>query len=118
MSDDLIAFMRAQLDEDERVAREADPAWHRRIVSELADRALYGIHKQVRHLAVWEPGRVLAEVDAKRQVMDLHPTVPEDWATDIAGDCRTCSEPAPCKTVRVLALPYADRPGYREEWRP
>lgn len=25
---------------------------------------------------------------------------------------------APCPTLRLLALPYADRPGYREEWRP
>jgi hypothetical protein len=24
----------------------------------------------------------------------------------------------PCLTLRLLALPYADRPGYREEWRP
>lgn len=26
--------------------------------------------------------------------------------------------PAPCSTLRLLALPYSDRPGYREEWRP
>jgi len=25
---------------------------------------------------------------------------------------------APCTTLRLLALPYADRPGYRDEWRP
>lgn len=24
----------------------------------------------------------------------------------------------PCRTLRFLALPYADRPGYREEWKP
>jgi hypothetical protein len=24
----------------------------------------------------------------------------------------------PCPTVRLLAQPYADRPGYRDEWRP
>lgn len=23
-----------------------------------------------------------------------------------------------CLTLRLLAPPYADRPGYREEWRP
>jgi hypothetical protein len=23
-----------------------------------------------------------------------------------------------CSTVRLVALPHADRPGYREEWRP
>jgi hypothetical protein len=25
---------------------------------------------------------------------------------------------APCRTVRLLAVRHADRPGYREEWRP
>jgi hypothetical protein len=25
---------------------------------------------------------------------------------------------APCRTLRLLALPHADHPGYREEWRP
>jgi hypothetical protein len=24
----------------------------------------------------------------------------------------------PCMTLRLIALPYTDRPGYREEWRP
>lgn len=25
---------------------------------------------------------------------------------------------APCDTIRILAQPYADRPGFRTEWRP
>lgn len=27
-------------------------------------------------------------------------------------------EQPPCPTLRSLALPYADREGYRQEWRP
>lgn len=26
--------------------------------------------------------------------------------------------PAPCRTLRAMALPFADRPSVREEWRP
>jgi len=61
----------------------------------------------------------LAEVDAKRRIIDLH--------DDVSGGCRTCMDAElsndgpdaaawPCPTLRLLALPYADHPGYREEW--
>jgi hypothetical protein len=46
-------------------------------------------------------------------------------ADEGSRECYSCSdkrgddiEPYPCPTVRLLALPYADRPGYRDEWRP
>ena len=64
------------------------------------------------HIARHDPARVLAEVDAKRRTLNLHP---------LRSDGRICNEDEdiyPCETVRLLALPYADRPGYRQEWRP
>lgn len=45
--------------------------------------------------------RALLEVEAKRLQLDLH---------------KGCS--ATCYVVRVLAFPYAGRPGYDERWRP
>jgi hypothetical protein len=30
----------------------------------------------------------------------------------------TMAEPFPCPTLRCLALPYADRANYRQEWKP
>jgi hypothetical protein len=142
---ELIDLLRAQLDEDERVARAADvkqgdPDWR---VSPVAITA--GEHFTVRsvrdsrpiarvqrldgdddepaaildgaataeHIARWDPARVLAEVDAKRRILDEH-------APDRQGYCPTCNDntvEAPCHTVRLLALPMADRPGYLEEWR-
>lgn len=73
----------------------------------------------------WTQERVLREIEAKRQLIDEHQDVND-------GSCSTCvdgewgypthggSSPQrfPCKTLRLLALPYADRPGYMEEWRP
>jgi hypothetical protein len=58
------------------------------------------------HIARWDPARVLAEVDAKRQILDL--------ATDVTEMSHDTAD----TMIRLLALPYADRPGYREEWRP
>jgi len=75
------------------------------------------------HIVRHDPARVLREIDTKRRLLDLH-------APDAMGTFTTCTEcgqgyemhdwgPAyPCATVRLLALPYADRPGYRDEWRP
>lgn len=62
------------------------------------------------HIARFDPARVLAECEAKRRVvtaiarwLDAHPD--EDHVP--AGDDALC----------WLALPYADHPDYREEWR-
>ncbi len=65
--------------------------------------------------------RVLVECEAKRRVVAEHPI-----DTDVINPgCRVCdSTPedgvwgdGPCATLRALALPYADHPDYREEWR-
>jgi hypothetical protein len=52
------------------------------------------------------PARIHAECEAKRRIVGLHP-------------CDNCGAAFdPCETLRLLALPYADHPDYREEWRP
>ncbi|MEU9661912.1 DUF6221 family protein [Streptomyces chartreusis] len=77
------------------------------------------------HIVRHDPSHVLREIEAKRQLLDEHQDVND-------GSCGTCvdgqwgypthggSSPQrfPCRTLRLLALPYAHRPGYREEWRP
>ena len=67
------------------------------------------------------PARVLREIDAKRRLLALHHQL-ED-AQEMLDFCATCDATGkypeyPCTTLRLLALPYAGRPGYREEWRP
>lgn len=100
---DLVTWLRAQLDDDERVAEQASSwTWQ----PELA-----GEHVSTAHIARWNPARVLADVDAKRCILAL------------GGDFDVYSEPYTAqpvweRAVRLLALPYADRPGFREEWRP
>jgi hypothetical protein len=58
------------------------------------------------HIARWDPARVLAECEAKRLLLQREPC--DD--TGVGDD--------PCHHLRALAVPYADHPDYREEWRP
>jgi hypothetical protein len=109
---ELVEWLRAQLDED----AEGFEA--------LGEVNLNGIESTASDWAREYVERARAEVDAKRRVLDLHGVV---WRRSTGGvadrvaDCRVCDHfPAqyPCPTLRLLALPYADRPGYRDEWRP
>lgn len=134
--DDLVAFLRARLDEDEAVARAAEPGpWSTNgyeIVTRADDRDLADVYggggSTPDHIARHDPARVLAEVEAKRRIIEMHetePAIPEvycDHGTHSPGKpamCAACGyEEAPCPTLRLLAIPYADHPDYRQEWRP
>lgn len=134
MTDDLVVWLRAQLDEDERRVYIWDSDGRARVAtmwvgpapgyttvaSDHADGRWVADGRTVddaRHIAVlWDPARVLAEVEAKRRILALH-------GQSSASVCDLCSSDShvvqmPCLTVRLLALPYADRPGYDERWRP
>jgi hypothetical protein len=132
---DLVAWLRAQLDDDERVARAATPgpwetyvAAHDVVVQNARrDRLIYETSLDDQReqqqaadgvfVAANSPDRILAEVAAKRAILaeydaarvnlDRHPT-------DLAGKGWLL---ATVRARRLLAAPYADRPGYRQEWR-
>ena len=86
------------------------------------------------HVARHDPARVLREIDAKRQLLDdftVTARIRDEAAMRIkaAGDH---PDPKDLETwdraqreaailegpVKLAASPLADRPGYREEWRP
>lgn len=62
----------------------------------------------------------LAECAAKRSIVELHRG--DHGCPDASGmDTYTwvgAPRNANCQTLRLLALPLADRPGYRPEWAP
>lgn len=118
---DLVTWLRAQLDDDERVALAASPApWHLNVEGDevlaiddvpVAEAfALSGnqLRATAVHIARWDPTRVLAEVEAKRRILADF----ECWQPHDAG------HEALALAVQLLALPYADREGYDEAWRP
>lgn len=144
--DDLSAFLRAQWDADEAAAQavlgvnvvaamkrgKEPPRW---VPSPEGDAAIWDTNGIPQVKSVWarprdhilrhDPARVLADVEAKRRILDEH-TIEQSYGIgpemtrvkiDVCSTCRN-KHGIPCITVRLLALPYADHPDYREEWRP
>lgn len=61
---------------------------------------------------VIDSARVLAEVDAKRRIIDIHGSGADPCDAHDAS-MRTI----PCDTLLLLTLPYAEHPDYQAEWR-
>jgi Family of unknown function (DUF6221) len=133
--DNLVAFLRARLDEDAAVVREANtsPEMVTGIPRSYAQ-APVALH--IGRFA--DPERVLAEIDAKRLLLDDHPIMPETYPRPTVGGkevggpyypfgCENCHAEHDtgevhgfgyCLVWQALALPYADHDDYRPEWRP
>ncbi|MEV6790890.1 DUF6221 family protein [Streptomyces sp. NPDC051320] len=134
MTTDLVQFLRDRYDEDEELARQSAEAGPLATWDRNAD-ILLGLSLKNRrrwaaqgvasafdgaaeaHAARHDPARVLAEIEAKRRIVDAYAEVADNdidepyeyaygWANGLGA------------AVRLLALPYADHPEYREEWRP
>lgn len=127
--DDLVQWLRDRLDDDERIARGAcwddqsdewsarppQKSYERYCVVDYLDDGVVAVTPENadpdgvgQHVARHDPARVLREVESKRRVSAriLNHAAVMGW-DEVHGD-----------VLRSLALPYADRPGYLEEWRP
>lgn len=120
---DLVAFLRARLDEDEQIARDAAArvnAWAPDLPPWETTRYLgkFGTNLD-HHITRWNPARVLAEVEAKRRIVDE--VAPEmetiEWVRD--QEFATSSDPTEyqsTKLLRLLTSSYADHPDYDPAW--
>jgi hypothetical protein len=148
--DELIAWLLQQLDEDEGLARQAFAGhndaiaeWHEPWsgaveIGPREDDLICNDSGVSRHIVNWDPARVLAEVEAKRRILELHEPIPSQYVggryVGRPGDlqCSFCASlchsssglrcedpdaPWPCETVNLLAQAYAGQLGWREEWR-
>lgn len=99
--DELVAWLRAQLTEDEMVVADMDTVFG----------DVLGTRK-----------RAEDELDAKRRIIDLaahHARRAEEDRRDGRPSRAVETVAATLHAVLMdLALPYADRPGYRLEWLP
>jgi hypothetical protein len=123
--DDVVAFVRARLDEDEAAAKAAwGIEWDWRYVAQPFGERPSIAHTV--HIARHDPARVLREVEAKRAILDRH--MPHETAFDGLA-CNWCSEDVddrpqiakerwPCPDARDLAAVWNDHPDYRQEWKP
>jgi hypothetical protein len=96
----LTDFLLARIAEDERDARDC---------KEWSDCFACPTHE------TFDTARVLAECEAKRRIVERHNLI-------AAGQGETIElafhEQGLFEALHFLALPYADHPDYREEWRP
>lgn len=130
---DLAGWFAAQLDADEQTARAAQEAADGLAGSGelwVATGADYAVGVD------YDPAFVLADITAKRRILAEHATqdVPVlEFRGELimsGPECRVCADwdaadmdgppnaPAPCQTLRLLAAPYASRPGYDPTWAP
>jgi len=123
MTEDLITWLRQQLDEEERDARsvEGNGEWDCPSTGVLQlggvadlDGLVLAPRGVVYHIINYDPARVLREVEAKRRILDeIDRRVPGGGVRWL--DVATLRD---VMIARALALPYSDRPGFRQEWAP
>jgi hypothetical protein len=115
---DLIVFLRARLDEDEAKVAAMQREQVRVKTAPIFQGMWLGWLDGVDIFV--SPKRWQAEVDAKRRLLAVHTFERKPGAHDCPGEWAGYSDDPdePCPTLRLLALPYADHPDYREEWRP
>jgi hypothetical protein len=132
--DDLIAFLRARLDEDEQAARKAAslcgchpdaPSWlfgddatdgrilvaddpHPQVKRRLRRRwnGSYDGLFMAEHIVRHDPAHVLRKVEAGRKLIEL---CEEGWAEAGVGHL---------DAVRLAVYEWADHKDYQEKWRP
>lgn len=63
------------------------------------------------HIIRHDPARVLREIDAKRDLLRLAERAHDYHETFTSGFASALEQ-----TLRLFALAYADRPGFRKEW--
>ncbi|MEU1787145.1 DUF6221 family protein [Streptomyces sparsogenes] len=144
--DDLVQFLQARLAEDEESARRAceyaEAEWkldeefgetvlwwppEPHIAEKEREKGLPVVSDQWRgqtidsriapHVARHDPARVLAEVEAKRRILEHHAKL-HQYAEEQRQQEYALAAGAGDVVLKLLALPYVDHPRYREEWRP
>ena len=108
---DLAEYLLARIAEEDVVAFGA--AQEEELFGSLAQYAEGDDDPRLAHAARWRPERVRIEAVTRRQIVQMH-AEPQHGCAGVPGQ----RVPVPCPTLRLLALPYAGCPGYRDEWRP
>jgi uncharacterized membrane protein len=126
----LTDFLLARIAEDEAAARPGAQAsisdWEAEgcavvcLTATIAEDVNFGLAP---HIANWEPARVLADCEAKRRIMELRDLVDQEIRRVSAADHERATDARNTRlgldmAIKALALPYADHPEFREEWRP
>jgi hypothetical protein len=130
---DLASWLLAQIDADEQLARRVEEqVGAARAGDQFPDRPRIADYDdfpsypwsleqpELEFVSRWHPRTVLANLETTRrivrfctQLIDITPPREDTMASDDSARAEVAWE-----TLRLLALPYTDRDGYREEWHP
>jgi hypothetical protein len=141
--DGLVQWLSEQLDIDtvraEETAAEYGSVWtaHPRTDSVTSDTGADVVDEPGvpgEFIAEHDPARVLREIDAKRLLIDAYELTRGVWGNASQRVAAAGDEPSPAHiqirghaqsqtgaledAVKYAATVYANRPGYRDEWRP
>ncbi|MFB6771126.1 DUF6221 family protein [Streptomyces sp. NPDC056337] len=125
--DELVQWLRAQLEEDERIAiaptqatwaskewtfsvADGDP--HVDLGTVHLDQVSSVNEPEMRHIAEHDPARVLRETAATWVLLTQYETLKDGMPDDMTGVVALET------SIRAKAAVYAHRPAYRDEWRP
>jgi hypothetical protein len=146
-------FLNARLDEDEQMAQAASAGlpwragtksdglpsrneWDLDLVYQYPDESgvVQCSPEEAPHIARHDPARVLAEVAAKRRIVEIHQRKVSDGYPDVivCSECGPTDDERwrvqkweqyqggawPCRTLRLLASVYAEHADYNPSWRP
>jgi hypothetical protein len=138
-------FLNARLDEDEATARYSGPAliawltfrdgdgqmlYTTPAASDAGDQGIWAadgreLPEPASARVVYDPARILREVEAKRAILAEHQPVVAGLQSVTGEGCRTCDETGvgvvspgwPCATVRALASVFSDHADYDPAWK-
>lgn len=117
---DILAFLKARLDEDEQTARDAEADLRGATWQSFAD-ALWKRTDHVDsicdHVERHDPSRVLREVALKRYLLELHSPYTDGMCSGCTGGPAPFGDvPSPCSHVRAMAAIWSDHPDYNPSW--
>jgi len=106
MAMNLTEFLTARIEDDEAIAR---------AFVEFRSRVDCFTPEATDFVERFDPARVLAECEAKRRIIGRWHETARPYSDSRQQEIHETLDE---EVLPLLALPYADRPGYRDEWRP
>jgi hypothetical protein len=115
--DDLIAFVRARLAEDEaaaNVALRVTAEWYEVAQQAIACTDTIEIGFAYQHIVRYDPARALREVESKRAIVSLYRKYADDAGFNAMIEDRMWTTGY---VLFYLAAAWSDHPDYRQEWK-
>lgn len=136
MNQDLVEYLKERLREEEQIAVAATPGpWEdsspgsvyveqagvedAHLIAEFppCEDHEYRPEFDAGHVATWDPARVLADIEAKRKILDAYEEAAEFYNAPANRSIPAGEAHGLWTAVQLLVQPYSSRPDFNEDWR-